>query len=170
MRRDRAADLPAPGSPPSNRFRSGKPMRTGLPSSSMPSEMGSHSDPVGTGHGGAGAERASRQMMENWARAALAGSRSTRTSRAPMVAARVAPAASIFLAREPGGQCAAGPVRRRASFRYASTLRDLAVAADHPAADEDTVEPAPGGLVPQLLGQAGGETRGAPQHDGRQPR
>ena len=45
MKRERAADLPAPGSPPSSRLRSGRPIETGLPSSSIPREIGSHSEP-----------------------------------------------------------------------------------------------------------------------------
>ena len=59
--------------------------------------------PVGTGHGGAATDRASRQMIEKWAIEALRGSRRTRTSRAPMVAASDSLAPSISLALNPAG-------------------------------------------------------------------
>ena len=89
MKSESATDLPAPGSPPSSRLRSGRPTETALPSSSTPRESGSHSEPVGIGHGGAGTDSGSRNRIETWANEALAGSRTTRTSRAPMVAASV---------------------------------------------------------------------------------
>ncbi len=75
MKSERATDLPAPGSPPSSRLRSGSPIETGFPSSSIPSESGSHSEPSGTGHGGAGTDKGSRKRIETWASEALAGSR-----------------------------------------------------------------------------------------------
>ena len=57
MKSESATDLPAPGSPPSKRLRSGSPIETGFPSSSTPSESGSHNEPSGTGHGGAGDDK-----------------------------------------------------------------------------------------------------------------
>ena len=56
------------------------------------------------GHGGAGTDSGSRQRIERWASEALAGSRTTRTSRAPMVAASVSAASSICSAVKPGGR------------------------------------------------------------------
>ena len=76
MKSERAADLPAPGSPPSSTLRSGSPIETGFPSSSTPRAKGSHSEPAGPGHGGAGTDSGSREMIETWASEALAGSRS----------------------------------------------------------------------------------------------
>ena len=105
MKSESATDLPAPGSPPSSRLRSGRPIETGLPSSSTPRESGSHSEPVGTGPRRSGDRRAGRaKMIETWASEALAGSRTTRTSRAPMVAASGSAASSISSAVKPGGR------------------------------------------------------------------
>ena len=59
-------------------------------------------------------------MIETWASEALAASRSTRTSRTPMVAASVSAACSITSALKPGG-------RRKTSRRPAGI--DLARAA-----------------------------------------
>ena len=103
MNKESATDLPAPGSPPSKRLRSGSATLTGLPSSSTPSDSGSHREPRGPGHGGAGTESGSLKRIETWASEAFEGSRTTRTSRAPMAAAIDSPASSSSSAVRPGG-------------------------------------------------------------------
>ena len=113
----------------------GRPMETPLPSSSMPRASGSHSDPGAPGHGGAGTDSGSGEMIERWASEALAGSRSTRTSRAPMVAASGSAASSICSALKPGGR--RRPSRWPAGMASVpSTLGQRAVAADDLAGDE----------------------------------
>ena len=104
MKSERAADLPAPGSPPSSTLRSGSPIETGFPSSSTPRARGSHSDRPGPGQGGTGTESGSLEMIETWASDALAGSRRTRTLRTPMVAASDSEATSTNSALKPAGR------------------------------------------------------------------
>ena len=83
--------LPAPGSPPSSRFRSGRVTVTWLPSSSSPTGIGCHSDsaPAFTSGQGVGVGSASGSRRSTTTRAwrALAGSRTTRTSRTARKAA-----------------------------------------------------------------------------------
>ena len=68
MKSDSAADLPAPGSPPSSRLRSGRPMRHGVAVLvDARGRSGPTANPVGPGHGGAGTDRGSREMIERWA-------------------------------------------------------------------------------------------------------
>ena len=124
-----------------------------MPSSSTPRESGSHSDPVGPGpRRGGRRQRIAPKMIETWASEALAGSRTTRTSRAPMVAASGSAASSISSAVKPGRQAKAQALAGRDELG-ALDPGDQAVAADDLAGDEHPGEPAPGRPVPQRRGQ-----------------
>jgi hypothetical protein len=84
-------DLPAPGSPPRSRLRSGRVTVTSEPSSSTPTGMGCHSDSrpaLTSGQGvGLGSASGSRRSTTTRAWRALVASRTTRTSRTPRKAA-----------------------------------------------------------------------------------
>jgi hypothetical protein len=127
----RTLDLPAPGSPPSSRLRSGRVTVTSLPSSSTPTGMGCHSDsaPASTsGQGvGVGSARGSRRRTTTLAWRALAGSRVTRTSRTARKAAIRSALASRSGTCPPAGtrtlSCSPARVRRQRVIRGMRSLR-----------------------------------------------
>jgi hypothetical protein len=125
--------LPAPGSPPRSRLRSGRVTVTSEPSSSVPTGMGCHSDsaPAPTnGQGtGLGSARGSRRRTTTLAWRALAGSRTTRTSRTERKAAMRSAWASRSGTWLPAGtrtrSCSPARVSRQ---RVILGIRSLAVA------------------------------------------
>ena len=93
-------------------------------------------------------------MIERWASEALAASRSTRTSRTPMVAASGSSRFVDLLGVEAGRQAEPQSATGRDGLGGLDS-RELAMATDDLTGHEDPVEPAPGGAVPQSPAQPG---------------
>jgi hypothetical protein len=134
--------LPAPGSPPSRRLRSGRVTATGVPSSSSPTGMGCHSDnaPAFTSGQGVGTGSASGSRRSTTTRAwrALAGSRTTRTSRTERKAAMRSAWASRSGTWPPAGtrtrSCSPARLRRQRTILGMRSLRVASSAWRHASA------------------------------------
>ena len=168
MNRDSATDLPAPGSPPSRRLRSGSPIETRFPSSSTPSESGSHSEPVGHGpRGGRGRKRITlkdRDVGERGVGGVTDDPDVTRTHGGGQELARLLD----DLGGEPRRQAKVHPLPGGDQF-CANDARDQASGTDELAGDQHPGEPATRRPVPQRRGQTSLEDMAAPDGDAHDP-